>query len=175
LVGADGGTVSEDPRRRLELRPVEPADLERFFEFMQDDGARHMAAFGPENPADVDAHRDHWRRLLADPTVIARTIVVDGAVVGNVVSFESHGERELGYWVERGWWGRGVATEAVARFLEIDRTRPLFARAASDNVGSRRVLTKCGFETVGEEHSFAPWRGAVIAETIARLDAAAGT
>jgi RimJ/RimL family protein N-acetyltransferase len=55
--------------------------------------------------------------------------------------------------------------------LKLVPTRPLHARAASDNVGSLRVLQKCGFQPIGTEKSFAAGRNEDIEETILRLDA----
>jgi RimJ/RimL family protein N-acetyltransferase len=46
---------------------------------------------------------------------------------------------------------------------------PLYARAASDNAGSLRVLEKTGFRIIETEVSFAPARGAKIEETILQL------
>ncbi|HEX5689187.1 MAG TPA: GNAT family N-acetyltransferase [Roseiflexaceae bacterium] len=54
-------------------------------------------------------------------------------------------EGEIGYWLGRQFWGQGIATQAVAAFLEIVTTRPLYAYAVAHNVASRRVLEKCGF------------------------------
>ena len=48
--------------------------------------------------------------------------------------------------------------------------RPLYARAASDNVGSLRVLEKAGLGRVGVNRDFAHGRGEEIEETILRLD-----
>ncbi|HET9672049.1 MAG TPA: GNAT family N-acetyltransferase [Actinomycetota bacterium] len=79
---------------------------------------------------------------------MARAIVADGEVAGNVGSWDGDGKRLLGYWVGREHWGRGIATAAVAAFLEIDRTRPIHAFVAVTNVGSIRVLEKCGFARV---------------------------
>lgn len=48
--------------------------------------------------------------------------------------------------------------------------RPLFARAASDNIGSIRVLEKCGSKTIGTNKDFAHGRGEETEEYILRLD-----
>lgn len=59
---------------------------------------------------------------------------------------------ELGYWVARRFWGRGIATEASRALLEIARTLRLPRLQAShflDNPTSGRVLEKLGFEPVG--------------------------
>lgn len=75
------------------------------------------------------------------------------------------------YWLSRGHWGKGLATKALSAFLQEQRRRPLYAHAAKDNVGSIRVLEKCGFQIEGEDRGFANARGEEIAEVVLRLDA----
>ncbi|MEO6256623.1 MAG: GNAT family N-acetyltransferase [Sphingomicrobium sp.] len=62
------------------------------------------------------------------------------------------GAVEMGYWVARAFWGRGIATEASLALLEIARTLGLPRLQAShflDNPASGRVLEKLGFKPVG--------------------------
>ena len=96
-----------------------------------------MAAF----PArDHDAFTAHWAKTLADETNITRSVLLNGEVAGNLGSWLADDGREVGYWLGREFWGKGVATAALAAFLrEIDE-RPLLAHVASHNVGSIRVL-----------------------------------
>jgi RimJ/RimL family protein N-acetyltransferase len=129
------------------LRDVTADDLPIFFEHQRHADSNRMAAVGAR---DHDAFFAHWATVLADPTNMTQTVLADGVVAGNVVSFERDGERLVGYWIGSDFWGRGVATRAVAQFLAIETTRPLHARVAQHNVGSRRVLEKCGFVLVGE-------------------------
>jgi RimJ/RimL family protein N-acetyltransferase len=77
---------------------------------------------------------------------------------------------EVTYWVDRTRWGKGVATAALQILLAETAEGPLYARAASDNVGSLRVLEKAGFRRVGVNRDFARGRGEEIEETILRLD-----
>jgi len=72
-------------------------------------------------------------------------VLVDGEVAGNILSFNRDGEREVGYWIDRAYWGRGVATAALSAFLRLEQTRPLHAGVAQHNLTSLRVLQKCGF------------------------------
>lgn len=127
---------------RVQLRPVQEGDLPFLYEHQLDDEANRMASF---RPRDRDAFMAHWTRILADPTALARTIEADGTVVGNIGSWNHHGVRLVGYWIGREHWGRGFATAALARFLETDLTRPLHALVVPSNVGSIRVLERCGF------------------------------
>jgi RimJ/RimL family protein N-acetyltransferase len=102
--------------------------------------------------------------------VIARAIVVDGEVAGTIASWGDRDEREVTYWIGRSYWGKGIATVALNAFLTVDRSRPLHARVAYDNVASHRVLEKCGFRVIATERSFAQARSAEIEEFILRLE-----
>jgi RimJ/RimL family protein N-acetyltransferase len=130
------------PELVVSLRPVEPGDLEHFFEDQRDPQACAMAGFVPrERPAFFA----HWAKILGDPRLSSRTIVAAGAVAGNVVAWGPPEERLVGYWIAREWWGRGVATRALSAFIALETRRPLFALVAAHNWGSLRVLAKCGF------------------------------
>jgi RimJ/RimL family protein N-acetyltransferase len=149
---ASGGLVSasEEGDNHIRIRDVVVDDLPVFYEHQRDPVAARMAAFAPR---DRDAFVQHWTaNILGDPAVDKKTVVVDGRVAGNVVSFEREGLREVGYWIGREFWGKGVATGALRQFLEEVTTRPLHARVARANVASLRVLDKCGFTIVGEDH-----------------------
>jgi len=132
----------------ISLRPVIAADVDVFFEHQRDPVAAGMAAF----PArDRDAHETHWARILDDPAVVARTIVIGGEVAGNIGCWEHDGNRFVGYWIGRDHWGKGIATEALIRLLDLVPARPLYALVAKDNAASIRVLAKCGFEVTAEK------------------------
>jgi RimJ/RimL family protein N-acetyltransferase len=127
------------------LRKVGDADLEAHYEQQADPESIRMAAVPAREREECYAH---WREVLADETVLVRTIDVDGEVAGHVTSFLRDGvePREVGYWIAREHWGRGVATTALSAFLDIESRRPLVAGVATHNPGSRRVLEKCGFK-----------------------------
>lgn len=93
----------------------------------------------------------HWKRNLADEAIIKKTVLFNGAVAGNVESWEQDGEREVGYWLGREYWGKGIATRALSAFLGYVETRPLYAYVVKHNVASIRVLEKCGFTMHREE------------------------
>jgi RimJ/RimL family protein N-acetyltransferase len=120
---------------------------------------------------DKDQFAAHWARVRADDTVILRTIVAEGTVAGNIVSWEQDGQRLLGYWVGREHWGRGVATEALAQFTRQVTARPLHAYVAAHNVGSIRVLEKCAFRRDRAQEATAPASDDGIEELIFVLDA----
>lgn len=131
----------------VRLRDVTEADLPTFFEQQLDPEAVRMAAFPSRGRDAFDAH---WERVLADDSVIVKTILFDGNVAGNISSWKEPGERLVGYWLGREYWGRGIATRALAQFLAVVGERPMTARVAKHNVASFRVLEKCGFVVAGE-------------------------
>ena len=126
----------------VRLRPVEPADLPIIFAHQADPVAAAMADFPSRDREAFDAH---WAKVLANPAAIIRTIVVDGEVAGAVQSWPENEIRLSGYWIGREFWGRGIASAAMAAFLEIDTHRPLHADVAKTNAGSIRVLEKSGY------------------------------
>src|SRR5215218_263603 len=135
---------------RVELRDVEAEDLPLFFEHQRDPIAVALVAFRSRDRAAFD---QHWEKLLADDACLKNTIVADGQVAGNIGSWLSDGKREIGYWIDRALWGRGIATEALSAFLRLERTRPLHAAVATHNAASIRVLQKCGFTLVRPEEA----------------------
>jgi len=153
----------------ITLRDVTDADLPIFFDLQRDLAYNHMAAFTHKDPDDRAAFDAHWQKIRANPEIKNQTIVFEGQVAGHIASFVIDGEREITYGIARHLWGRGLATEALRAFLAIDTNRPLRARAAKDNVGSLRVLAKCGFEVIGEDIGFANARGQEIEEVVLRL------
>lgn len=152
------------------LREVHDSDLPVFFRQMSDPESCHMAAFTPEDPLDKDRFDAHWTKMLGSADVDVRTVLADGDVVGSAAVYGEPGEREVTYWIDRAYWGRGLATAALRELLVLIPERPLYARAAADNVGSRRVLEKCGFRESAHDRGFAAARGAEIDEVVLVLD-----
>ena len=152
------------------LRATRAGDLDALFAFEQNGEAVRMAAFTPPDPTDRAAFDAHWRRLLRDPGIDARTIRADGAIVGSVARWFEDDVAEITTWVDPEHWGEGIATRAMRLFLDALRERPVRARVAADNAGSIAVLEKLGFRQVGTETSFANARNADIEERIYRLD-----
>lgn len=125
------------------LRDVLESDLPIFYEQQLEPEATQMAAFPTRERTEFMAHWHH--NVLGNRHGIQKTIIFEGQVAGNMVSFEQFGEREVGYWLGKEFWGQGIASRALAEFLTIEQTRPLYAYVGQHNIASRRVLEKCGF------------------------------
>jgi RimJ/RimL family protein N-acetyltransferase len=149
-------------RPTVSIRAVADEDVAVFYEHQLDREAAAMAVFVPRDRESFDAH---WARIRAEEANVIRTIVADGEVAGNVVSWVADGRRLVGYWVGRSFWGRGVASAGVAAFLDEIRDRPLWAYVAVENAGSIRVLEKSGFARVDRRNEGG------VEEHVYRLDA----
>jgi len=153
------------------LRDVAETDLPIFFEQQRDPAANFMAAFTARDPNDKGAFAAHWKRILNDDTVVVKTVLFEGNVVGSVAKFvdKEFGKPEITYWIGKEYWGMGLATEALSKFLINIRLRPIYGRAARDNVASIRVMEKCGFTISGYSKGFANALGKEIEEVILEL------
>lgn len=150
----------------LTLTQSTEEDLHSFFEFQLDEEAIHLAAFTPKNPADKTAYLEKYAKLLADPTVNMQTIWVEGEIAGSISKFLMHGGAGITYWIDKKFWGQGVASTALSQFLQMEPARPIYGHVAFDNYGSQKVLEKCGFVKTGTDKGFANGRQAVIEEFI---------
>jgi RimJ/RimL family protein N-acetyltransferase len=162
LAGNTDGVVS--------LREVVDEDIPIFFEQQLDPQANEMAAFTSRDPSDREAFERHWERLRSKQDVVVRTVLYRGRVAGHIVKYVQFLEPEVGYWLGREFWGKGIATQGLRLFLVEIPDRPLHARAAKDNLASIRVLEKCGFHKNGEAKGFARSRGKVVEEAVFILE-----
>jgi RimJ/RimL family protein N-acetyltransferase len=132
---------------KVSLRPVEDDDLPIFLAHQDDPIAAAMAAFPTRAP---DVFYAHWAKVRADPANYTRTIIADGEIVGDIMSWIADDGREVGYWIGREHWGKGYATAALRLLLEEIEERPITAHVAIHNIGSQRVVEHCGFVRVGQ-------------------------
>lgn len=142
------------------------SDLEHFFNFQLDEEANRLAAFTAKDPTDKTAYLEKYGKCLLNPTINMFTIFADGEIAGSIAKFEIAGDAEITYWIDKKYWGQGVATQALTQLLAIENTRPVRGRTAFDNIGSQRVLEKCGFVKTGTDKGFANARQAEIEEFI---------
>lgn len=127
---------------RVRLRPVEPGDLPRMYDLQLDPESNRMAVTIPRTREAFDSH---WAKTLEDPRNAARVILVGDAVVGTISCFPADGHDHVGYWIERAYWGMGIASRALQLLLQEITRRPLRATAATGNGASLRILRNCGF------------------------------
>ena len=153
----------------ITLTVTEKNDLNAFFQFQLDKEASYLAAFTAKDPNDKIAYLEKYRKPLTEPTVSMRTIKVNDVIAGSVSKFVRENDAEIIYWIDRNFWGRGIATTALKELLKTERIRPIYGRVAFDNYGSQKVLEKCGFVKIGKDKGFANARQSEIEEYIYKL------
>lgn len=152
--------------KNIKLRKTEVEDLSILFEIQLDAQANYIAAFTSKDYADKTAFIEKHTKLLNESTVNNQTILLDNIVVGSMAKFVMFGNNEITYWIDREYWGKGIATKALKDFLLLEVNRPIFGRVAFDNLASQKVLEKCGFIKVGSDKGFANARQTEIEEYI---------
>jgi [ribosomal protein S5]-alanine N-acetyltransferase len=153
----------------ITLVKTEADNLNILFQFQTDKEGIYLAAFTPNNPNDKPAYIEKYSKLLNDPTVNNQTILLDNVIVGSIAKFVMENKAEITYWIDREFWGQGIASTALKNFLQIEQIRPIYGRVAFDNYGSQKVLEKCGFVKIGTDKGFANARQAEIEEYIYKL------
>jgi RimJ/RimL family protein N-acetyltransferase len=126
----------------IRLRNVEQDDLPQMFEMQLDPESNALSVTIPRS---ADAFDSHWADALRDTSITAKAILLDGVLTGYISCFQRDSQANVGYWISREHWGKGIATRALRLFLLEVATRPLYAHVATSNGASLRVLQKCGF------------------------------
>lgn len=148
------------------LRDVIAGDLSVLYEQQTDADAIRMAAFPSR---DRDAFMAHWAKMMADDALTLKSIIFDGQVAGYISSWQQDGRRLVAFWIGKNFWGRKIASRALAEFLQIVSTRPLFAHVAIHNIASIRVLEKCGF-TISSDETRSSTASDGVEEVVMKLD-----
>ena len=139
-----------DAPGQVTLRAPKEEDFEIIFAMTLDPIANEMSMVYARTREEF---REQWDSRTTSPACVVRTILIAGEVVGRINSFEKEGVVNIGYLIARTHWGKGIMTSALRQFIELVEHRPLVARAAKGNIGSCRVLEKCGFLKVDEQDS----------------------
>lgn len=126
----------------VRLRNVARDDLPQLYEWQLDPESNRLAV---TNPRTAEAFDALWNATFRDPSATAKAILLGDMLVGTIVCFRRDGLTQVGYWIRRDHWGRGIASRALELLLLEVATRPLYAHAATSNAPSLRVLQKNGF------------------------------
>src|SRR5687768_1349380 len=95
----------------IQLRNVTRDDIPILFRHEIDPASNRMAGLFPRDAA---AFKAHWEKILADSGVVAKIILADGEIAGDIGCYQDDsGEGMVGYRIAREYWGRGIATRAL--------------------------------------------------------------
>ena len=140
---------------RLLLRPWEEGDAESLYEYAQDPAVGPIAGWPPHKSAQESL--DVIRNVLNGPESYAVCLKDDGKAIGAIeLKLKGHtdlterdDECELGYWLGKPFWGRGLMPEAARELLrhafEDCGMKKVWCGCYDGNAKSARVQEKCGF------------------------------
>ena len=139
------------------LRPLVPADAEALASHANDRDVWLNLRDRFPHPYSLRDAEEYITAVGARPLQTSFGIIVDGEAAGSVSLMPGKDiERttaEIGYWLGRPFWGRGIATEAVraATLYAFDQLgmHRVFAVPFGRNPASTRVLEKAGYVREG--------------------------
>jgi RimJ/RimL family protein N-acetyltransferase len=144
---------------RLILRKFEESDIDAIFE-MRSDAEVMRFIREPQNRDEtinwLKLVSSHWQdEKIGFCAVIEKS---SGKVIGwcGLWRLKETGETEVGYAIDKEYWGKGLAVEAARAFLEYGFTKlnleKIVAVARPENKASRRVMEKLGmhYDYAGE-------------------------
>ena len=146
---------------RLKLRPWFESDADTLFKYASDPKVGPHAGWPPHKSVEesVEIIRKFFMNNYTWAVVLKETSEVIGCVgylpasSSNLKIAEDHAE--VGYWIARPYWGKGICTEALQMVIDYCFNEKgftvLWSSYFPSNPASGRVMEKCGFVDTGEE------------------------
>ena len=145
---------------RLLLRPFHEDDVQALYDYSKDEAVGRNAGWKPHESL-LESDDILHLVFLDQPSVWAIERRSDGQLMGSIGlitdSARQYGSaRSLGYALGIRYWGQGYMTEAVRAVIRFGFEKMsldvISATCYPDNLASRRVLEKCGFQYEGTLH-----------------------
>jgi RimJ/RimL family protein N-acetyltransferase len=155
---------------RLVLRPLRGSDAGLLRHYAGDARVARMTTTIP-HPLPPGAAEAFVDRALAENRT-EDVWALDGSAGGldelmGVIGLErlDREQSEIGYWVAPAFWNTGLASEAVEAIVAANPhgARTLFGSVFQDNLASAKVLTRAGFEYIGDAEAYSVAREARVA------------
>jgi ribosomal-protein-alanine N-acetyltransferase len=140
----------------IKLRGMESEDKNLLIRYLNNqDVVRFLSSKIPQPYTDQDA--EWWVEVGSKQGGTVRAIEYHGLFCGVIGAVRQHFEyshcAEIGYWLGREYWGKGIATEAVIKLTQLvfadSKLQRLYAPVFSANKASMRVLEKAGYKLEG--------------------------
>jgi RimJ/RimL family protein N-acetyltransferase len=148
------------------IRLINEEDIKTLYPLGNNKEISWMSGGGLTYPLSYDEFRSKKTIALSTAVGEMETYVIhwNDTAVGSIGYFrrEAHAPLEIGYWIGKPYWGKGIASRALQLAIRAMRANgirgTLIATTMDDNVGSRRMLLKCGFVETGTEIFASPAR-----------------
>lgn len=136
----------------IELRKFEQKDEALLVSYLNDEAQTHFLSARIPQPYTNEAAR--WWVNTGSKIGVVYAIIHNGIFVGSISAipgeFEKQKTAEIGYWVARSYWGKGIASEALKKFTDFLFENTDFVRLNASlfegNLASAKVLQRCGYK-----------------------------
>ena len=145
--------------KRIVLRKLKLSHANDMYQNIRNKAIARWTTIPQPYPADgAVKHIRQQQRLWRERKSFAFAVILKetGKLIGGIglirVDFK-HQCAELGYWLAKRYWNRGLMTEAIPLILQFGfkelKLYRIYAMKYQANVASARVLEKCGFTREG--------------------------
>lgn len=152
----------------IQLSPTRITKLDALFQIPLDKDGGYIAAFIPDNPSDKNAYLAKHTKLLNASSINQHTIWLSDTIVGSISRFIMEEQAEITYWIDKRFWGRCIATQALQIFLLLDR-RDLSSAVQHMIIQARKSIREMWAHTNRLNINYANARHAEIEELIYKL------
>ncbi|MCQ2147670.1 MAG: GNAT family N-acetyltransferase [Bacteroidales bacterium] len=148
---------------RIRLRRWTMEDADALFKYASDPEVGPHAGWPPHTS--IEMSREVIRDIFTNEDTWAIELKSTGEAIGCMGYFTfgksnieiGENDCEVGYWVARPFWNKGICTEALSLMLdycfEVKGFDIVWADHFIGNPASGRVMEKCGFEDTGRVNS----------------------
>ncbi|MGV8169373.1 MAG: GNAT family N-acetyltransferase [Candidatus Nanoarchaeia archaeon] len=141
---------------KITLRPQKLSDAKRFYEILSAEGYPFFSV-----PESLESEKKYMKDMANKIKKFGLNrdyaIIYEGEVVGGCgvkIDFHRRFIGELGYFIDKEYWGRGIATESVRQLEKICfnelKLKRIEIRMNTQNCPSERVAIKAGYVKEGE-------------------------
>ena len=146
--------------KRLILRDFLSTDLNDFYEYASVVGVGELAGWLPHQ--NLEQSKNILENFIAAGNEYAIVYKKNKKVIGSlgiykkldVTVYENSNQKEIGYCLNKDYWGQGLTPEALNKVLDYQfNNLDVYAIWCSHfdfNIRSKRVIEKCGFEFIRE-------------------------
>ncbi len=144
--------------KRLLLRDVRPDDFDAVHDYAIDEAVVRFMDWGPNTLDDTRQALDRWLTAQAEAVRLAMNLAVvvaeEDRLIGSIrLSYQGHGNADLGYCLHSGYWRQGYGAEAATAMLALGFERfglhRIWATCDVGNAGSYGVMEKVGMRREG--------------------------
>ena len=140
----------------ITIRKFTLDDAATTFAYSSDFGNTHLMLMVPHKT--IEETRAFLAKGIAEyekenPEYLSFVVCLDGVHIGEVFTYLSEKEADIGWLIDKRYWGNGYATEAAKLLVEYIKTElhrtDIVAYCDARNIASQKVMKKIGMEFVG--------------------------